>query len=146
MRGGARVGVVMKQVMLLVLLLAVSAARADDWVSIGKTSDRLTRVYIDTSGIQIDGAMRRAWIRDVFRPHTKRKIAPQLDEWVDYAASHVIVNCDNSTFWEDSLLWFYENGEQAQVAADQISAQWRAINPVKIVDQEMKFICSWQPK
>jgi hypothetical protein len=136
----------MKQALVLVLLLACGAARADDWVSIGKTGDGKTRVYIDSSGIQVAGAIRRAWIRDVFKPRTKKKVGTQPDAWVDYAASHVTVNCTNSTYWEDSLVWYYENGDSAQVPADQIPAQWTTINPVKIVDQEMAFFCSWKPE
>jgi hypothetical protein len=135
----------MRQAMLLVALLVCARARAEDWVSIGKTGDGKTRVYIDAAEIQVAGAVRRAWIRDVFKPHTKHKVGTQPDEWVNYAASHVTVNCVNSTYWEDALVWYYENGDSAPVPADQISAQWTAINPVKIVDQEMKFICEWQP-
>jgi len=73
-------------------------------------------------------------------------IGTQPDEWVDYAASHVVVNCENGTYWEDSLVWYYENGDRLQVPAEQIPAQWTSINPVKIVDQEMKFICGWKPQ
>jgi hypothetical protein len=129
----------------LVLLLAGGAAGADDWVPIGKTPDGKTRVYIDTSGVQVAGAIRRAWIRDVFKPHTRHRIGSKTHDWADYAASHVGVNCTDSTYWEDALVWYDESGVSFQTPPGQISAQWTAINPVKIVDQEMQFICSWKP-
>ncbi len=53
---------------------------------------------------------------------------------MNYAASQVVANCDNGTYWVQSLAWYYENGARAEVALDQVPSQWRAINPDKIVD------------
>lgn len=144
-RGGAGVWLAMKQAMLLALLFGCGAARAEDWVSIGKTDGGRIRIYIETSAIQINGAIRYARIRDVFKPHTKNKVGTQPDEWVNLAEAHVGADCDKQTYWEDALVWYYENGDRVQVPAEQISAQWTAINPVKSVDQEMKFICGRKP-
>jgi small GTP-binding protein len=124
----------MKQALVVVLLLACGAARADDWVAIGKTGDGKTRVFIDSAGIQVDGAIRHAWIRDVFKPETKRNVGTQPDEWVNYAASRVTVNCTNSTYWEDSLVWYYGNGDSMQMPRTTALSDIRNIGIIAHVD------------
>jgi hypothetical protein len=135
----------MKRALCMLLLLPCGAAVAEQWESIGKTSDGKIRVYIETSGIQIEDGVRRGWIRDVFKPHTKNGIGPNRDRWVNYAASHVVVNCMTSTYVKDALIWYYEDGTSLQSAPEQISALWTAINPVAIADREMHFLCDWNP-
>jgi hypothetical protein len=129
----------------MLLLLDCGVAVAESWESIGKTTDRKTRVYIETSGIQIEDGVRRGWIRDVFKPHTKKGIGPQPDLWVNYVASHVVVNCTTNTYVKDALIWYYEDGTSIKSPPEQISALWTAINPAAIADHEMRFLCDWNP-
>jgi hypothetical protein len=130
--------------LLLVLLLASAAARAEEWVSLGKSGAGMIRLYVETSGLQINGATRYAWMRDVFKPHTRNRAGTQPDEWVNFAAAHIGTDCEKRTYWEDSMYWYYENGDKADVPAEQIAVQWTSINPAKSVEQIMQFICGWK--
>jgi len=132
--------------MLLLLLCTCAAASSEHWVALAKSGGGKTRVYIETSGVHIDGAVRSAWIRNAFKPRTRNMVGTQPDEWVSFVASHLVTDCDKRTYGEDSMYWFYGNSDKDPIPADQIAALWTWLNPVKTAELEMEFICGWKPQ
>jgi hypothetical protein len=125
------------------LLLAVGAAQASDWVSLGKTDDGKQEIFVDVSSVRVEGDIRRAWMKFVVAPHTLRGTGPNSRKWASNSVRRDAYNCRNETHKLEALTVYFEDGTNDSYYPS--AAQWEPVAPDTVSDTVMRFVCAWKP-
>jgi hypothetical protein len=136
----------MKAPVLLALLLVCGAARASEWVLVGKSSGGSMDVLVDISSIKVAGDVRRAWIRYVPAAHTVTGSGISKEKWVKYSQSHDLYNCVEESSMIDSIYYLFEDGSVEATSKDEPGTHWSPVPPDTMTYLTMRFTCSWKPK
>ena len=134
----------MKRMIFWPLLLAFGSLHAAAWVQVGTGNDG-NKVLVDTSSITVAGAIRQAWLKMIFPPHTHKGLGDDANKWMDFNLNHAAFNCSDGTSKSDALTDYYDDGTNHQVpAADLSGDQWETVPPNTALGAVMKFVCSWR--
>jgi len=130
--------------LVLPVLLACSAARASDWVSLGKTTDGKQEGFVDVLSIRAVGNIRRAWFKTIFVPHTMNS-AGTSKKSLDYTLGREAFDCAEETHRNEAGTVYYEDGTVTSIPATNYPEPWAPVPPETVWDSEMKFLCAWKP-
>ena len=126
------------------LLLTCGTAQASDWVSLGKNNAGTFEQFIDVSSIRIEGNIRRAWVKSVFKAHTKTTTPNDRRYWEHSIAKNAF-NCAQEMTRTEALAVYFEDGTNFQMPAESYPSPWEPVVPDTVDAYNMKFICRWKP-
>ncbi len=132
----------MQKTIMLALLLACGAAQAAEWTLLGTGHRDGAEDFVDTSSIQGSGEIRLAWIKTVWRPHTKQR-EDNSGKWVIYSLIHDVFNCAQKNHRRDVIVFYYEDGSNERVGYP--NSQWETVAPGTVDAGMMNFICGHAP-
>jgi hypothetical protein len=124
-----------------VAALITGTAQASDWVSVGKSDDGKQEIFVDVSSIRIAGDTRRAWIKTVFAPHTRKGIAGDANKWVSYGVVRVAFNCGEETSQDEAATYYYDDGTNYPLDAA-FAPPREPVAPDTMSDFEIQFSSS----
>lgn len=128
-----------------VLLVACGAVQASQWLHAGSTKDG-ARSFVDTSRITITGASRRAWLKMVLPPHTKRGQGNDTGKWVAFILTDATFDCSAGTARTNALKTHYDDGTSFTAPAAFVNGQqWDHVAPGTVLETVMRFVCAWKP-
>lgn len=137
----------MRTFILLTLVLLSSAASAEDWVVLRKTSGReaggLPGILIDSASMVIlDNGLRRArtkteWSADL------RKLDPSGPPMLLTAIYVVTYDCGKQMKHEDSTDVIFDDGLSHTMDGSKSTRLYTFMN--KLVDPAFDFVCNWKP-
>jgi len=130
-----------KTLLLSALLIAGGVAHAADWVSIATNDDGMED-FIDATSIRVDASIRRAWVKSVYKPQTKRGYGSESDKWVSHFVHREAVNCKQETSRTEASNWYFEDGTNFPVLYDG-SEPWVPVAPETMNEARLKWICSF---
>jgi hypothetical protein len=130
---------------MLVLLLACGAARAADWVSIGKNAEGIAEEFVDASSISVEDGVRRASVKTLYTPHLQGAGA-MAAKWQSYHVTRMAFDCAKSMSRHEGETVYYDDGSTLAIpaASSAVSARWWPVRP-GMPQAEMQFICAWKP-
>jgi hypothetical protein len=128
----------------MALLLACGAAQATEWVSLGKP-DNNQEIFVDVSSIRLGGAIRRAWIKGVYAPHTMKGGGKYANKWETETMSHFVFDCGEETVSIESGIAYFDDETSFSTTPGTAMAT-RPVAPDTVFSVEMRFICAWKPK
>jgi|NGEPerStandDraft_6_1074524.scaffolds.fasta_scaffold53209_4 hypothetical protein len=136
----------MKRTILLTLLLACGTAQGSEWVSVNKTDDGKIEELVDVSSIRVAGEIRRAWVKLVYAPHTKRGSDDDANKWESESVSREAFNCGAETSRAEALTIYYDDGTLWAAPAEISPTSWGPVPPDTLKSVAMQFICVWKQK
>jgi len=125
------------------LLLPCGAAQASNWVSLGKPDSGIFEDFIDVSSIRIEGNVRRAWFKKVYKAHTEK--APDDGRYEESSVEKNAFNCSQEMYRIEALTVYFEDGTLYRTPAESYPIPWVPVTPDTVEDKQMKFICRWKP-
>jgi hypothetical protein len=136
----------LKGKILVSLMLACGTAQASEWLSLGKSTPG-DEIFIDKSSIRGVGAIRRAWFKTVFVPHTtKQSDGPAANRWWSKSMQLIAFNCGEETARIESLTVYYEDGTNGTDPAASFPTPWTPVTPDTVMSGEIQVICAWKAK
>ena len=135
---------------LALALLACSAARAEEWVSVWKSDDGNDETFVDVDDLRISGDIRTASLKHVAAPRTRRGVGDSADKWVSYRLSRGSFNCvdrtarpeANSVYYDDGTVERYDNPMLERLG---VPEPWAPLPDDPIAEAVMRFVCAWKP-
>ena len=125
---------------MLALVIVCSTAQASNWFSLGKNDAGTLETFIDVSSIRIEGDVRRAWFKSVYKTHTK-KSAGNGKYW-SYTVFKTAFNCTEEMFRFEAGNVYYEDGTNESMPAENYPKPWEPVPPDTTASAEMQFICA----
>jgi Surface-adhesin protein E len=135
----------MHRLSFLVLLISSSMAHASEWVFVAQGEDGL-RDYVDVSSIRIAAGIRRAWIKSIFVPHSKRGVADDSNKWQNYQVIRLAFDCGQELVRGESATVYYEDGTLWSDPTGQFLGSWQPVTPDTLYSAHMGFVCAWKPR
>jgi surface-adhesin protein E len=116
----------MRTISLLALLIVGGTAQASEWVFVAQGEDSV-RDFVDVSSIRIADGVRRAWVKSVFTPHTKRGLADDSSKWQSSQVMRFAFNCGQELVRGESATVYYEDGPFGPIPQANIWARGRRL-------------------
>jgi hypothetical protein len=130
----------------LALLLACGTAQASDRLSLGKDAVG-DENFVDVSSIRGVGAIRRAWFKAVYVPHTSRETGrPNPNKCWSESVHRRAFNCGEETTRSEGLTVYYEDGTNGSDPAANYPTRWEPVPPDTALSTELQFLCAWKAK
>ena len=127
---------------MLTLVIVCSTAQASNWVTIGESNDGLIETFIDVSSIRIEGDVRRAWFKSVYKTHTKKSTGN--GKYWSYTVSKTAFNCTEEMFRSEAGNVYYEDGTYDSMPAENYPKPWAPVAPDTLGSVKMLLICTWK--
>jgi hypothetical protein len=131
----------MPRITLLALLLASSAVRAAEWVSVDTQKNGMES-FVDISSIRVEGGIRRFWTKDVPLPKTMRGPVGNTDKWLSYLLAREAINCDDETYRVESKEAYWDDGTNLSAPEESLPTAWKPILPESRAEVETRLVCS----
>jgi len=125
------------------MVLAFGVAQASQWQSYGVSGDGMFETLVDTSSIQVEGNIRHAWVKAIFKPHTKRGVDSYANEWVREDVMREAFNCAEGIYIPETLTITFEDGNVETVPAAMVSLSWQPVRPDTMLYTTLKAVCAW---
>lgn len=130
-------------------LLACSAARAEEWVSVWKSADGDDETFVDVANLTISGDIRTASLKHVAAPMTRRGVGDSANKWVSYQLSRGSFNCAdrtvrpqaNAVYYDDGTMESYDNPMLERLG---VPEPWAPLPDDPIAEAVMRFVCKWE--
>jgi hypothetical protein len=132
-------GKTMRTLPILLALLACATAQASEWVSIGRTDDGKTEIFVDLSSIRVAGPTRRAWVKKLRAPHSARGHGVYATKWMTSDVYLNSFNCAEETMSIGVGNYYYEDGTNS---VDSSIVPWSPVAPDTIGYNLLQFICA----
>jgi hypothetical protein len=135
---------------LALALLACSAARAEEWVSVWKSDDGNDETFVDVENLRISGDIRTASLKHVAAPGTRRGVGNSADKWVSYQVGRGSFNCADRTARPEANAVHYEDGtvdryDNPMLERLGVPEPWAPLPDDPIAEAVMRFVCAWKP-
>ena len=127
---------------MLTLVIVCSTAQASNWVTIGESDDGLIETFIDVSSIRIEGDVRRAWFKPVYKTHTKKHTSN--GKYWSYAVLKQAFNCTEEMYRVEADIIHYEDGAFESEPAEDYPKPWAPVPPDTLGSVIIQFICTWK--
>ena len=127
---------------MLTLVIVCSTAQASNWVTIGESNDGLIETFIDVSSIRIEGDVRRAWFKSVYKTHTKKSTGN--GKYWSYYVDKDAINCTQEMWRAEADIIHYEDGAYESMPAENYPKPWAPVPPDTLGSVKMQFICTWK--
>jgi hypothetical protein len=131
--------------MVLVLMLTCGAVGASEWTLVGKSDDGKIETLVDVSSIRTTAGITRAWTRQIPAPRTLRGEGPDAAKWLSSVMSRLAFNCTDETGRSEAITYYFEDGTNGSVSADQFPTPWEPVAPDTQWSHVMHYACGWNP-
>jgi hypothetical protein len=115
-----------------------------EWKYIAKSSIG-TETLVDVSSIRIIDGIRRAWFKQINRPHQFPVVINGVERWTATITTLREINCAIATRHDLAHQAMYDDGTNYVTPTDFVPTSWEEIMPGTMFDAEMKFLCAWKP-
>ena len=123
-------------------LLAQSAiAQTQTLQDLGAGTEPGSRVFLDTTDLQIVGDLRIVDLRTVPDPNSPRKSPKGEGEVVDYKVERHTFNCAKASYHVDSLMYYYVDGDYDTDNYDADDG-WQPVAAGSLQDVVLKLVCA----
>lgn len=123
---------------LLILILGSNIALAENWVSLGTTTDN-TQIFIDKASIKDNGKFTNAWIKSDY-PNTIPEVT-----FDGKAVKEARVNweflCNTRQFRFTNSIFYYKDNSHASII---IPSSWYKVTPNTAKDTIFHIVCKNQ--
>jgi hypothetical protein len=129
------------------LVLACSATPRAEWVSVADSwnADGKVSHFVDVSSIRIDGAIRNAWIRDVF-PKPIRVHAIGAHYKILFLMTRFDFNCREEKYRDVAQTQYLDVRLYRRAPSSEYPGPWAEVHSDTFQHREMEFVCAWAPK
>jgi hypothetical protein len=122
------------------------APHAAKWIRLGNSPNGKSVAFVDASGIDVAGSVKRAWIKTVKSLHTESGAGDAAAKWVHEYLSRDAYNCSDKTSRVEALIIYYEDGTVDKADSRDFPTPWEPIPPETQIRSGMQFVCAWKPK
>jgi len=110
------------------------------WVDSGSYSDGKGTLYIDTSSIRTDGAIRLAWWKVEYSTHTQHGVVDP-NKWLKLVALRQAVDCDREVIRVEEATFYYEDGTADNPPPGSLPGRWDTVSPIGASHEMMSAVC-----